>query len=668
MRGDPLVPYLTLYNRKCGNNCFSFPPLISERQRRVMSYRLIFKRAVSKSPAPKEFFRPIQNLVCRSCFSCSADRPNLNVSGVEEKIFKTLDRVVQDFDLNTEVRVAGGWVRNKLLGLDGGDIDIALTNMSGLEFANHLKRSLRLRANKKGGGADDLGSYLIKANPEQSKHLETAAVCLNGVWLDFVNMRSEVYVDDSGRIPQMSFATPGEDANRRDFTVNSMFYNIRSRELEDFTAVGLNDLRNNILRTPPSRPTLDVLLEDPLRAYRAVRFAATYGFQLDKDLQAALATPQLHEAIKRKIRGERITTEMRKMYDIPDRKYLEGLGVLGQTGLGPVMILKEPDSGYCKKGENKANIDFGKYVQGVGTENEMSVLKDLWGKGRVRVDTLSSMSKIDASDPNGAATWGISLTVASMVSVLAEFMPMKEMVQMDKSTEASLLLGNSKCSNRPYTNIVSATVLNDAEAKFAEYRRLQKVMDAVETAAGMSEKRFFVPFVASKLRGVAKDVSKLANLIFIASQIFPLDAYELIKARNLTDASLSVAFWLHCFDKGFCRYGMPFVEASITLACIQASPHDSKQAEVRSRALLDLFGQVGGGLSLETTVAVGHSLVDGKEISTLTKAVGRDIRRLKSTGQLWNLFSLVLGEGNKKEDCLEFLYVLQRQDDQTGLK
>ena len=76
----------------------------------------------------------------------------------------------------------------------------------------------------------------------------------------------------------------------------------------------------------------------------------------------------------------------------------------------------------------------------------------------------------------------------------------------------------------------------------------------------------------------------------------------------------------------------------------------------------------GGGLSLETTVAVGHSLVDGKEISTLTKAVGRDIRRLKSTGQLWNLFSLVLGEGNKKEDCLEFLYVLQRQDDQTGLK
>ena len=95
---------------------------------------------------------------------------------------------------------------------------------------------------------------------------------------------------------------------------------------------------------------------------------------------------------------------------------------------------------------------------------------------------------------------------------------------------------------------------------------------------------------------------------------------------------------------------------------------DSKQAEVRSRALLDLFGQVGGGLSLETTVAVGHSLVDGKEISTLTKAVGRDIRRLKSTGKLWNLFSLVLEEGNKKEDCLEFLYVLQRQDDQTGLK
>jgi tRNA nucleotidyltransferase (CCA-adding enzyme) len=76
---------------------------------------------------------------------------------------------------------------------------------------------------------------VIKANPDQSKHLETATMQLGEIgWVDFVNLRAETYSDEH-RIPDVEFGTPLQDAERRDFTVNSLFYNISERKVEDFT-------------------------------------------------------------------------------------------------------------------------------------------------------------------------------------------------------------------------------------------------------------------------------------------------------------------------------------------------------------------------------------------------------------------------------------------------
>lgn len=66
---------------------------------------------------------------------------------------------------------------------------------------------------------------VILANPEQSKHLETAQMHIWNMSVDFVNLRSESYTEDS-RIPDVAFGTPLEDAMRRDLTINSLFYNI----------------------------------------------------------------------------------------------------------------------------------------------------------------------------------------------------------------------------------------------------------------------------------------------------------------------------------------------------------------------------------------------------------------------------------------------------------
>ena len=110
---------------------------------------------------------------------------------------------------------------------------------------------------------------VISANPDQSKHLETATMQLHGLSIDLVNLRSETY-SDSSRIPQIEIGTPLQDAERRDFTINALFYNLQTWEVEDFTRQGLTDLRDGVIRTPlePKVTFLDGVI--PKRQYHAV--------------------------------------------------------------------------------------------------------------------------------------------------------------------------------------------------------------------------------------------------------------------------------------------------------------------------------------------------------------------------------------------------------------
>ena len=180
----------------------------------------------------------------------------------------------------TTVRICGGWVRDKALGRVTKDVDVALDNCSGATFAERVVEALA----KGLEGGDGRGAALaasstvglIAANPEQSKHLETATMRICGVEVDFVNLRSESYADaGDSRIPTMAFGTPQEDAARRDFTLNALFFNVHTRRIEDFTGRGWEDLRAGLLRTP-LEPRV-TLLDDPLRALRGVRFASRYG-------------------------------------------------------------------------------------------------------------------------------------------------------------------------------------------------------------------------------------------------------------------------------------------------------------------------------------------------------------------------------------------------------
>ncbi|KAJ2491753.1 CCA tRNA nucleotidyltransferase, mitochondrial [Coemansia sp. RSA 2050] len=234
----------------------------------------------------------------------------LSLTPKEQEICELLANVVETIHTQQPeqprlvLRIAGGWVRDKLLGLESHDIDIAIDSMSGFDLAQHVNQYLSAH------GCPVSTVAKISQNPERSKHLETATTSVLGLLVDFVNLRSETYNSDS-RIPQIEFGTPADDAFRRDITINALFYNIHTRQVEDFTGRGLADLRDGIVRTPLE--PFKTFTDDPLRVLRVLRFASRFNYAIDEATAEAIMRPEIKCDLDAKISRERVGVELEKM-------------------------------------------------------------------------------------------------------------------------------------------------------------------------------------------------------------------------------------------------------------------------------------------------------------------------------------------------------------------
>ncbi|KAK9864015.1 hypothetical protein WJX84_009114 [Apatococcus fuscideae] len=231
----------------------------------------------------------------------------IQLTDLERDIFDVLLSTKRSRNLSVVLRCAGGWVRDKMLGLDSLDIDIALDNLMGRDFADEINAYLGSQ-NK-----PQSRPHVIQQNPDQSKHLETARMRVQGVELDLVNLRSETYAAGACRQshPQVDFGTPEQDALRRDFTINSLFYNIDTEVVEDLTGRGKEDLKAGLIRTP--LPASETFQDDPLRVLRAVRFASRFNFELDSSLVAAARSSEVQAALGSKVSRERFGEELGKV-------------------------------------------------------------------------------------------------------------------------------------------------------------------------------------------------------------------------------------------------------------------------------------------------------------------------------------------------------------------
>lgn len=182
---------------------------------------------------------------------------------------------------------AGGCVRDLLLEKTPKDYDVA-TNAKPQQVRECLgfRRTLEIGASF---------GVITVVGPREAGHIEVATF-----------RRDEEYLD--GRRPTaVAFTSSEEDAKRRDFTMNGLFFDPIESRVIDYVG-GEKDLRAGIVRAignPKERFT-----EDKLRLLRGVRFAATLGFQLEE--ATATAMKQLAGTLP-VVSAERIAAEMRRM-------------------------------------------------------------------------------------------------------------------------------------------------------------------------------------------------------------------------------------------------------------------------------------------------------------------------------------------------------------------
>lgn len=142
---------------------------------------------------------------------------------------------------------------------------------------------------------------------------------------------------DDGRILRDNvYGELDEDALRRDFTINALYYNIRDFSLVDFTT-GVADLKDGVLRLIGDPETR--LREDPVRMLRVVRFAAKLGFRVDPAIQDLL--PRL-AGLLQDIPPARLFDEILKLFH--GGYALETFELLRHYGLYGVLF---PESEAC---------------------------------------------------------------------------------------------------------------------------------------------------------------------------------------------------------------------------------------------------------------------------------------------------------------------------------
>jgi poly(A) polymerase len=202
--------------------------------------------------------------------------------------------------------LAGGCVRDMLLRRHAKDHDVA-TDAQPVDVIRLFKRTLKVGAK--------FGVVIVLIEDQQ---------------VEVATFRTETGYADGRHPGSIEFTTAAEDAGRRDFTINGMFYDPLEKQVIDYVD-GQADLKSRIVRTI-GRPA-DRFAEDYLRMLRAVRFSAQLGFAIESSTWSAVCGNAEKIA---KISGERIAMELEGILVHPNRAV--GASMLVESGLAKVIF------------------------------------------------------------------------------------------------------------------------------------------------------------------------------------------------------------------------------------------------------------------------------------------------------------------------------------------
>ena len=209
---------------------------------------------------------------------------------------------------------AGGCVRDLLMGRAPQDYDVATSaTPSEVRTVFGPRKTLAV--------GESFGVIIVKGSP-RTGHVEVAT------------FRREGPYSDARRPDHVTFSSPEEDAKRRDFTVNGMFYDPLEERVIDYVD-GQADLEARVVRAIGDPH--DRMREDRLRMLRAVRFAAILDFALEP--QTADAIREMREGV-RQVSAERIAQELQKM--LVHRRRRRSIELAADTGLLPILVPELP--------------------------------------------------------------------------------------------------------------------------------------------------------------------------------------------------------------------------------------------------------------------------------------------------------------------------------------
>jgi poly(A) polymerase len=235
-------------------------------------------------------------------------RPEHNISriNISESALKVLYRLKSS---GFEAYLVGGGVRDLLLGREPKDFDIA-TDAHPEEVAG-LFRNSRLIGRRFKLVHVRFGREVIEVATFRSGHESKGT--------------DETHAEDGMILRDNVYGNLEQDAWRRDFTINSLYYGVKDFSVVDYTS-GMDDLNAGVLRVIGDAEQR--YIEDPVRMLRAVRFAAKLGFRIHADsekpifelserLESVPPARLFDEILKLFMSGYAVTTyELLRHYDI----------------------------------------------------------------------------------------------------------------------------------------------------------------------------------------------------------------------------------------------------------------------------------------------------------------------------------------------------------------
>jgi tRNA nucleotidyltransferase (CCA-adding enzyme) len=252
------------------------------------------------------------------------------------------------------VYVAGGVVRDVVLGRAIVDVDV-VTEEDAIEVVGRAMAGVRVAAHQR---------------------FRTARFSAGGMRIDVATARSETYARP-GALP--SVVTPAaieDDLRRRDFSINAMALRLSGEAAVIDPCQGARDIDRRLVRVLHERSFVD----DPTRIYRALRYTARFGFEIERHTESRLRAAQPHVAA---LSGGRLRREIELMLlDMPPGLALEQAEEIGALAVvHPAVTWNDSRSdGLMRAGEFAIAVlpfGFAMMSAGVGAEDAETIVERL---------------------------------------------------------------------------------------------------------------------------------------------------------------------------------------------------------------------------------------------------------------------------------------------------